>query len=362
MEPSGRTAAGVSIRLRWKSGYGLRTSPATPENWSIGSKGASIVAVMSRPRAFADVCVTFYARAGPGSVGIGRRRPRPKPDPARRCGPAGPSGLRPACRRAPGPARNGPGTREPSAAPSGTAVHSTGSPVQSASACTHSSTRVPPPVAMIRRGVTPCAARRGVDGPPGDEPGRLERGAPERGGAVGQIEVGQHRAPVGIVQRDPFTARVRRPHRHPVRVRALAGRDVAQRRGRPVHEQSARVARTAGEELVLRGVRDHPVAVDRFVARRHRVHDERRAEQHEHVTVVVRARDDLVGERVDAARREHRAVGATDPAALPRRRHEPGQLLDARRRAGRRPPDPSWSSRTAGTRSTRSTCRAPPRR
>ena len=48
---------------------------------------------------------------------------------------------------------------EPSAAPSGTATTSTGSPVASASACIHASERVPPPVATIRRGVEP--GRRG---------------------------------------------------------------------------------------------------------------------------------------------------------------------------------------------------------
>jgi len=47
---------------------------------------------------------------------------------------------------------------EPSAPPSGTATQSTGMPVQSASACTHSSTRMPPPVATIRRDSTGTAS------------------------------------------------------------------------------------------------------------------------------------------------------------------------------------------------------------
>ena len=133
------------------------------------------------------------------------------------------------------------------------------------------------------------------------------------------------RATVRVVQRRALPARIRRPHRdtRSARRRRPASREPA---GRPVAEQPARVARAADEDFPARRVRDRPVARDR-----------RRASvgvTAQTMSVVPRITstspslvgpgDDLLGERVDAART--RAAG--------------------RRR--RRAPLPSRSARAAG--------------
>ena len=223
-------------------------------------------------------------------------------------------------------------------------------------ACRHRSRRCGAARARVRRVAASMHAA-------GDEPRRLERGPPHRGRIVGEVEIGEHRAPVGVVDGD------RSPRGYGAQTGTGAARRVAraglgQQPGRPVAEQAARVARPADEELARRRCAGSPSSPGpSSLARRDRPDDQRRAEEHEHVAVVVRAGDDLVGQRVDATRREHRAVGAADPAALPRR--------SARAAAAGRPGSPSRRRDLAGPtrpveqrdrRSTRSTCRAPPRR
>ena len=56
-------------------------------------------------------------------------------------------------------------------------------------------------------------------------------------------------------------------------------------------------------------------------------HDQRRAAQHEHVTVVVGARDDLLARCVDRTGRQH-GVGATHLADRRARHLHPRQLAD----------------------------------
>ena len=99
---------------------------------------------------------------------------------------------------------------EPRAAPSGTAATSTGRPVESASACIHAATWVPP---RWRR----CAGVRGR--PPGQvevvadhEPARLVGGPQQVGGGGGgdAVERGPQVAPV---QRRPLAAQVGQPDR-----------------------------------------------------------------------------------------------------------------------------------------------------
>ena len=142
----------------------------------------------------------------------------------------------------------------PSAAPSGTAAQSTGSsgavgqrldPVVDAHAAPGGDdpTRV---------------AARGLDRPAGHEARGLERGPADRGRVVRQVEVGEQRAPVGIVDRHTLATRVRHPDGNAPGVGDLpAPRDQTPR---PVEEEPADVARPADEQLAACGVGHGEVA------------------------------------------------------------------------------------------------------
>ena len=99
---------------------------------------------------------------------------------------------------------------------------------------------------------------RGLDCPTDREARGLERGPTDRGRVVGQVEVGEDGAPVGIVQGNALTARVWRPHRNAAGIGDLSA--LREQALRPVEEQSPRVARSADEELAGCGVRNGEIA------------------------------------------------------------------------------------------------------
>ena len=102
----------------------------------------------------------------------------------------------------------------PSAPPSGTSHTCTGSSVQSASA----STQPVEPRPATGRDDAAGRNRARVDHAPGRERGRLERGSTRGRGTVGEIEIDELPAAVGILQRHPLTTRVRNPHRYARRI------------------------------------------------------------------------------------------------------------------------------------------------
>ena len=250
---------------------------------------------------------------------------------------------------------------EPSAPPSGTATQSTGTCAASATACTHSSTRIPPPVATSRRGVDTGMLASGVErrGARRSPRPRRQRGGPRAASWVRSRSTSTTAAR-RVVERRALASRVRSPHRHAARLG----------RGRPA-ARASRVTQLQNSPPALRGpptsnlpwrgVRDRPEPGHRDVARADDPHDQRRPEDHEHVAFVVGAGDDLLRERVDAARRERWSV-AVDAVRPPSRSGTRRGSCSGRTPAvGRDRPRPSPSSRTAGTPSPRSRCRARPR-
>ena len=216
------------------------------------------------------------------------------------------------------PAATRPRNAEPSAPPSGTATQSTGSPVPSASAWTHSSTRVPPPVATMRRAGRPLAsiARRVTNPDASNVARRIAAGPWVRSRSASTARRCR------IVDRRALATRVRRPHGDRAGIARRSRVSGAETVERPVHEQAAGVARPADEEVAGRGVRDRVVAagvLGDLVLGDDDPDDERRTEDHEHVTGRVGAGDDLLRERVDAPRREHRPVGDRRPVRTPPR-------------------------------------------
>ena len=85
----------------------------------------------------------------------------------------------------------------------------------------------------------------------------------------------------------------------------------------PVQEQTAGVRRAADERLAGRGVGHGPQPVDLDPLRHDRPDDERGAEDHEHVAVVVGAGHELLAVGVDRAGTEQRAAGRVDLGRSP---------------------------------------------
>ena len=81
---------------------------------------------------------------------------------------------------------------------------------------------------------------------------------------MGEVEAGQHRPALGIVEGDALAARERRPHRHAPGVGRRCS--LAEQTVDPVEEQAARIARSADEHLARRRVRDDVVTGDRVFA------------------------------------------------------------------------------------------------
>ena len=128
---------------------------------------------------------------------------------------------------------------------------------------------------------------------------------------------------------------------------------VAEQRGRPVEEQPAGVARPADQEGARRGVGHRVVVRDLDRLGHDGPHDQRRAEDHEHVTDRARAGHELLGEHVDRAALEHAVRRVRSP------RRAPGRVVRSRasdrrgRRSRRAASRPSPSSRRARRRSRR---------
>ena len=139
---------------------------------------------------------------------------------------------------------------------------------------------------------------------------------------MGEVQPVEHSAAIGVVQRDAFTAQVRRPDRHPPGVDAAIRPDEAVH---PAEEQTTRVTRPADLELARRGVRQRPEAGHLTELTCCHPHDQSGATQHQHVAVLVGARDELFADRIDRARGQH-GVGVPQPT------HRDARRLHARHR------------------------------
>ena len=283
-----------------------------------------------------------------------RSRAGARPGRARRCGRARPARgvghvrLEPAASRA----RNA----APSAPPSGTAHTCTGRSVQSASAWTHPST------ASRRRSRRCAAAGTGarVDHAARDEGRRPRtRRAGSRRGPWVRSRSTSCAAARRVLERHPLAARVRDPdgtRRRQARVVGVAGAEQrdAQSRNRP-----PALLGPPTRNFARRGVRDRVVVRIVDELGHHRPHDQRRAEDHEHVAVVVGAGDELLGERVDRAALEDAAADPGTSAERLSRDAEPGNCSTRAPARGDEVFVPAASSRTAGTRSPRRSSRSP---
>ena len=196
------------------------------------------------PGDVAETRVAIRDRGGPRRTRVRRRAT---------CAPSGPRRCVDVSRPAATRARNA----APSAPPSGTAQTCTGRSVQSASAWTQSSTRVPPPVATMRRAGTGAASiMRRVTNPAASNAAR-------RTDAASCV---RSRSTSCRGVRSPGTAPARPAGTAPTPGHApgsAARRDAsAEHAVDPVEEQAAGVARAADEELAGRGVRDRVVVRD----------------------------------------------------------------------------------------------------
>ena len=227
--------------------------------------------------------------------------------------------------------------------------------MQSASASTQPSSRVPPPVATMRAGVTGL----GVDHAPGRERGRLERGA-----ARGRGPCVRSRS-TSCPRRSGSCSGTRSPRGYGTHTGTRAGSTGSlpspSSARRPVEEQPARVARAADEEGAAARCWASRSGSGRSTASGTTAHT---------ISVVPRitstsptspaSGDELLGERVDRAAFEH-AAGTPDHLAerLPGRVERPATARHARRttRAARRPI--RRSSRTRAPRSPRRSSRSP---
>ena len=285
-------------------------------------------------RPVVTACPTRTARGTARTGGPPRRRHGRPARPGGSCGPSGrrrtrpPRGRRPPGRGTPCPGRRpaAPRRRRPAAR-----CRRPGACIQEA--LSH---------AAAGGDDAPCVRPAEVDDVAHRERRTLGGGPPHGRGTHADVEVVQRGPTVGIVERHPLATQVGLPDRDRVEVELGAGRveligvDVAEQPPDPVDEEAAGVRRAADQRLARRGVGHGPDAVDLHPLRRDRPHDGGGAEDDEHVAVVDRPGHELLAERVDGARPDHRAGGrpaGRDCADRPAPRHQrrkAGGVVEAR--------------------------------
>ena len=263
-EPSSLSATGRVARVvAWNSGYGIADVAGHPVNCAIGSKVTDMRVTVRSTRPARRCCHPAALEPAARELEEPRVPLRRGLDP-RRIGIDGPPGPGPAPgleHRRPARARprSGRGTRSRARRPRGPRCTRPGA---------RCSRRAPAPTrrpaSRHRSRRSGAAARRARRGPRRSSAGRRTPTPRTRRGAtrpvVREVEVGEHRPPVGVVQRHPLAARVRRPHRDALRVRGSPGTRSRSDAVAQFTNSPPALLGPPARKLAGRGVRDDPVA------------------------------------------------------------------------------------------------------